>query len=250
MSRILIAVVFALSAQFLSVGPVKAGDTADRHILGYSKDARWFAFVEHGIQDGSGFPYANLYILDVTRDRWAPGTPVRVLLKDERATAGEAYGRLLSRAAGKLKKYGTRYPGRLLASRPLTEDWNRSLDLSKPSELRFKVSYPYGHDAKVRANAFAVGDKSACDDLWAPMGLSLSIGTGDEPAREIYRDKRLPKSRACAQGYALADVYGAPVAPFGSKKGKAVALVYVFTHGFEGKDARVIAIPFDMPAAR
>ncbi|MBN9059609.1 MAG: DUF2259 domain-containing protein, partial [Rhizobiales bacterium] len=41
-----------------------AGDFAERSILGFSPDGGRFAFEEFGIQDGSGFPYSNIFVLD------------------------------------------------------------------------------------------------------------------------------------------------------------------------------------------
>ena len=42
----------------------RAGDVAELEILGFSDDGGVFAFEEYGVQDGSGFPYANRYYID------------------------------------------------------------------------------------------------------------------------------------------------------------------------------------------
>jgi predicted secreted protein len=44
--------------------PALAADTAALSILGFSRDQGVFAFEEYGIQDGSGFPYSNIYAID------------------------------------------------------------------------------------------------------------------------------------------------------------------------------------------
>jgi predicted secreted protein len=68
----------------------RAGDAATRDIIGFSPDGRYFAFEQHGIQDGSGFPYAEIFVIDAAEDRWVPGTPIRKRADDEKAKAGNA----------------------------------------------------------------------------------------------------------------------------------------------------------------
>src|SRR5690606_23869442 len=65
------------------VSPSLAGDTAQLQILGFSADGRIFAFEEYGVQDGSGFPYANRFYIDTTTDSYISGSPIRVRLDDE-----------------------------------------------------------------------------------------------------------------------------------------------------------------------
>jgi len=57
--------------------PALAGDTAEINVLGFSADGSIFAFEEYGVQDGSGFPYANRFYIDTASDKFLPGTPVR-----------------------------------------------------------------------------------------------------------------------------------------------------------------------------
>src|SRR5690606_10447936 len=56
----------------------QAGDRALFDALGYSPDGRYFAFEEYGVQDGSGFPYSNIYVIDLVDDVWVGGSPFRV----------------------------------------------------------------------------------------------------------------------------------------------------------------------------
>jgi predicted secreted protein len=50
-------------ALLLAVPAAHAGDYAYRDILGFSSDGKSFAFEEYGVQDGSGFPYANIFVV-------------------------------------------------------------------------------------------------------------------------------------------------------------------------------------------
>src|SRR5690606_4210255 len=65
---------------------VRAGDVAELDILGFSQNGGIFAFEEYGVQDGSGFPYANRYYIDTATDSYVKGTPVRVRIDDENAS--------------------------------------------------------------------------------------------------------------------------------------------------------------------
>jgi predicted secreted protein len=57
----------------------------------------------------------------------------------------------------------------------------------------------------------------------------------------IHRDSAVPASRGCPLGYAITAV----VAPMGyPDTDRLVAMVSVFTRGFEGVDERFIAVPF------
>jgi hypothetical protein len=59
----------------------------------------------------------------------------------------------------------------------------------------------------------------------------------------IHKDESLPASRHCAVGYDLSAV----VAPTGDPDtGHMVAIVGVYSHGFEGPDHRFIAVPFTL----
>ena len=70
----------------LLLSPVaRAGDAAEFRAHGFSSDAqgRYFAFEEFGVQDGSGFPYSNIYNVDLEKDAWVDESPVRVTIKEE-----------------------------------------------------------------------------------------------------------------------------------------------------------------------
>ena len=62
-----------------------AGDFADRELLGFSRDGAYFAFEEFGVLDGSGIPYSNIYVVEVDKDAWIDGTPIRLKGAEEGA---------------------------------------------------------------------------------------------------------------------------------------------------------------------
>ena len=98
----LVAVVIACT---LCAAPASAGDFAERHIFGFSPDGSHFAFEEYGVQDGSGFPYSNIYIVDVANDSWLPGTPLRVRIDDESAGCDMPGNKVISREGFTIARY-------------------------------------------------------------------------------------------------------------------------------------------------
>ena len=52
---------------------VFAGDYAHFHFIGFSRDAKYLAFEEYGINDDvdDSSPYSNIYIVNVRENRWA-----------------------------------------------------------------------------------------------------------------------------------------------------------------------------------
>ena len=112
---------FVIGSLLLASAPAQAGDYADRAILGFSADGSHFAFEEFGVQDGSGFAYSNIYLIDTDKDSWVSGTPIRVMREDEdvpleavRAEAGKAAAPLLAR-------YGITPGGQVVVSNPSSE---------------------------------------------------------------------------------------------------------------------------------
>ncbi len=234
-----------LTVLALVSGAAVAGDTASRHMFGFSADARWFAFEEFGVQDGSGFPYSNIYLIDTKRDRWAPGTPVRVRIDDEKATVATASARARRSAKAKLDQYGIRVPGRLLASAPLNE-LNGS-DGNGTTKTTFQPGFPYGPQFTLHLKTFEGKKSSKCFQDDRPLGLVLEAQVYDGARTVLYRDTSVPKSRGCPLAYAISDVYQAPDS---AAEGVTMVLLYVRTIGFEGKDSRFLAIPVRLPTVK
>ncbi|MEJ8572682.1 DUF2259 domain-containing protein [Microbaculum marinum] len=64
-----------------------AGDLARLEVLGFGSEGKYVAFEEYGVQDGSGFPYSTIYIVDTDTDSWLPDTPVRIVVEEENIEA-------------------------------------------------------------------------------------------------------------------------------------------------------------------
>ena len=88
--RFLAVIVTSLMFVLTGLTTALAADAADRAIIGFSGDGRFFAFEEFGIQDGSGFPYANIYVIDLEKDRWVEGSPEHIEVRLRSSTTPQA----------------------------------------------------------------------------------------------------------------------------------------------------------------
>jgi predicted secreted protein len=231
----------------LSGGMSYAADAAERQILGFSPDGRYFAFEQFGVQDGSGFPYSEIFVINLDNDRWLDGTPVRVRLENDAQSLGKARDKALSEARKFLEQSHIENNGRVLASNPVNQK------TENPQHLVFHSYYTsLGHLEPVDETdqdviTLTVEDvvlptPEACPIGDTPLaGFVLKAKRGAEPFHLVYRDKTIPASRGCPLKYSLSDAVA--YASADGRIQRLVALVNVFSFGFEGADRRFIAVP-------
>ncbi|WP_018185120.1 DUF2259 domain-containing protein [Kaistia granuli] len=237
MRSFVLAVSLSAAAMF-AAAPAIAGDFAERAILGFSEDGGRFAFEEFGIQDGSGFPYANLFVIDTKKDSWVDGTPIRIRLDDETKTLAAARQAAAAQAAPLLKSIDQ--PGTLLASNPITESGR------DPYRIVFKRHAPQqlaGPDLTVELETIPLAAPGNDDPSYKTQGFRLLLKTEDGTT-VLHEDEALPASRGTALDYRINDVvihqrFGQPAT--------LVVLVMVLTRGFEGPDGRYLAVTAPLP---
>lgn len=243
-----------LIAGIIALAPAAhAADLAEHRILGFSPDGSVFAFEEFGVQDGSGFPYSNIYFVDTAADRWLPGTPFRVMLDDmdavESGRIGLADARTEARAAasGMLDEHRIEDRWLTLAHSPLGEFE------ASPTSLTFGIQPPWSGLADIEERfraeldlyyAESPGQDCATYIGDRPMGYRLRLTRLDSGANRIlHEDSAIPRSRGCPITYRLSRV----VAPDAWPVEQVVVLISVMRHGFEGADRRFIAVPGRLP---
>lgn len=230
----------AVTAITLACGPACAGDYASLDVLGFSPDGATFAFEEYGIEDGSGFPYAGIYVVDTGDDSWVAGTPVRVRTEDESASLAEVRRQARDRAEPVLEARHVGSPGNLVASNPPTEI---SAD---PHHVAFlaRIVTPMGGSRYDLALTEITLPAASCPDVGKPFrGFRLTLSTGGR-THTLAEDQAIPSSRHCPLGYAISDVLtyypdgGAPVL---------AVILSMYTVGFEGNDRRFLAVTAPLP---
>jgi predicted secreted protein len=229
----------ATAALIFAITPAMAGDRASLDIIGYSQDGYYFAFEEFGIQDGSGFPYSNIYVVNLVNDSWLPGTPVRVQADSEFEDLQSIRAEAAEKVQPTIASLHVNVPADVIA---LIGDGTPD---NTAKSLRFGVpSYNAGEvigDYELKISTFPAKAASPCAEWFSvdPLGVKLTI-TENGKTRTLQEDADLPRSRGCPTAYRLHSV----VLPFEAQDiTQGVALISVYPGGFEGPDRRFIAVP-------
>lgn len=224
----------------LFTGPATAGDFANLNVLGFSSDGSIFAFEEYGVQDGSGFPYANRFYIDTSTDQFISGSPIRVRIDDETADVVQARADaaaqgqsiitddVLSQNAGYLAGFNavteaSADPFRMTVNpRPVVPPVDREVEF-RLTELQFAPS----------GNCEGIQDVSTGFKL---VQVGLEIG---QEARLLHEDASVPGSRKCPNGYRIGGVH--TFFPEGAAPVYAITIA-VRSFGFEGPDYNWMAV--------
>lgn len=234
----------------LAAPAAQAADSAQSRAIGFSPDGRYFAFEQYGIQDGSGFGYSDIFILDIERDRWVPGTPVQVLIEDESTHIDEARKQASQQAQPLITQFKATGTFDTLLHRPFTDYWH---DRRKVRFARYYSStadtgaYDALGSYELEVKDVALPTPAECTetDIAMPVGMEVSMKNLKTGVTKTFaRDTSIPKSRGCAHGYDIEAIF----APTSHDTGidPLVALIGVYTRGFEGSDRRFIAVPLEL----
>jgi len=234
--------VLAAATLFLPAPPARAGDTADLQLLGFSRNGDFFAFEQYGTEDGSGFPYSEIFVIDVIGDSWVPPSPFR-LRSEEDTGPGDAADTALSE---------TRAENRL-AAQPLLQEkaiavMGETVGFNPRSELTsdpFKMIVatrehflPGAPPVDLTLAEYDLPD-AECQSYGADTKGFLLTMVHNGVTRILNEDKTLPKSRRCALGYRISRF----VTHFPQEAPPVFAvLIQVESFGFEGPDRRYLAI--------
>jgi predicted secreted protein len=220
-----------------------AGDFSQHRVFGFSPSGSHFAFEEFGIQDGSGFPYATVYLIDVASDGWVPGSPVRVRLENDGASLAEACAQAEAGSATLRRQYGTDAKPNHVASNPVTEL------TADPRYVRVNprlVVPPVDDPYSFKLVSYPLPVDETCDAFGETKGFRLTVERDAQDGRRIVanEDSAIPASRGCPLDYRIAEIY-----TFYPEAGPPVfaALIRIVQVGFEGPDGRLIAVTGRLP---
>lgn len=227
----------------LSTAGALAGDFSTFQSLGFSPDGSVYAFEEFGIQDGSGFPYSNIYFIDTKKDAYLTGTPIRVRIDDEAADIARARSDASGKARNLLQAHGVlSHPGALAAFNPMGEV---GVDRMRIEYLPHAVEPTPGGNFALTLEELPLEASDKCRDITPDnaKGFRLKLVKRDGEAADmiLHEDTRIPDSRRCPLSYQISGAV-----TFNPPGGEPVhvALVLVRSFGFEGADGRWIAVPF------
>ncbi|MCA1405112.1 DUF2259 domain-containing protein [Ensifer sp. IC3342] len=246
MSKRAVVTTTLLAAATIAAAEVRAGDFAALQPIGFSSDGNVFAFEEYGVQDGSGFPYSTIYVLDTRKDAFLPGAPVRAVIEKDGGALHEARREAHRRAAPLIDAYRLAdAPGILAAFNPVTETSSAAHTLSYdafPANEPFRKSYALTLEEK------GFEPQGVCSSFLKEVkGFRLVMTEqAGKPAQDLLQeDTRIPESRRCPTGYRIGGVV-THINNDGSEVH--VVMILVKSLGFEGStDGRWIALPARLP---
>lgn len=236
MKRLCVTLVF-----FLWVAVVLAGDVAEFRPIGFSESGQYYACAQIGVQDGSGFPYADLWVIDVLKNEQVATVGVQ-LTEEKDGTLGTPEQALKQAiGAAKLERFSIQKQ----------ENPGTDLLVHVPTDHSGIASPVFSLEARVEGGASGVSPKfgvliettktePALQDMPTDFGpaqlLKLSLMSLEEPRTRLVlqEDKRLPKSRAYPLSYTVRRVTA-------FREGLVVIVSYT-TPGFEGPNVRYIAV--------
>lgn len=267
MPRLSIAALAGLAGLIATTAVATAAEYSSANSLGFTRDGNHFVFEEYGSTDGLGAPYVSLYAIDIVRDKWLKGTPVRLQSTEEEVFAQEqklseqgitdpfdmeestqaAIDALRAKAQQKAKpvlnSIGKLYAGDIRVHNPpheLTSD-ARNVRFSVPG-YRSMINNP----PEIKAWALKLQEKpfppsDACFGNYEEMyGFSLVLTNEQSGEQMILNDdKRVPGSRECPLKYYIEQVLAFPRKDGGFSL---AVLVRYATPGFEGPDGRFIGV--------
>lgn len=229
----------SLALALAMTAPAYAGDRAFADFIGFSEDGRFFAFEEFGVQDGSGFAYSTIYVIDLTVDAWVPGSPYRFQADDETIALGRARNEAAAMAAGTIAELGIGQPADIIALNGDGEAGDGlTLHFAQPGYFPGETLDPY----TLSLEAFDAETREDCSMFTGEPGkgfaLTLSGGDGET---ELHRDTgTLPASRGCITAYRL---YAVVTPQYAAPTVAGVAILSTYPVGFEGPNRRFLAVP-------
>lgn len=228
----------AVVTAVLLTSPAIAADAAKRHVFGFSPDGKYFAFEQYGVQDGTGYPYSDVFLIDIETDTWVKGTPARQLIKQSGVSVKKAREMARVRAQPYLWRLNVGTRGKHVVNDPTAEAdaAARFIAFTIPDE---ESAFGLGK-VRLRLTEVALPLESCAtvDEPTRGFVLVLEDETG-QPIRILEEDTEIPKSRGCPIHYGISDVLVMP------RRGTGPALIVIisiYRFGFEGLDRRFIAI--------
>ncbi|MBS1971903.1 MAG: DUF2259 domain-containing protein [Bdellovibrionales bacterium] len=214
-----------LTLGLLASSLTHAMDTKNFHNLGFSKNQKYFAFADSVVQDGSGFPLADVYVVNTAKNTITKHT--RVMIEDDSSfDENEALQKAIAKAD--LTKNGIIAGQNLGVATPASEQ----------SPLRLPLT-ANGRDYTIELKQLPAGtlNPNCIEDLEDQM-IEVSLESSSQKIT-LQKDQRQPKSRECSYDYRIDRAL---------VNGKSLVVVLSYqTFGFEGPDTNHMVVTGTLP---
>jgi predicted secreted protein len=203
-----------------------AGDNANLDFIGYSKNGKYVAFEQYGVNDGNGLHYSEIFIVNVISNIYAI-KPIKSKPNDD-SKLSTLRKKIKFQAQAKLNKFkiDQEIIGKKLISHPLS-------DVGVANKT---ATFIYNFDKfNLKLTEFLAKPVKDCFGFGQAKIFKLSLTKNNGKSKILQKDKKLPKSRDCPLNYRIQDV-------FVYQDKYIVVFLNMFLTGFEGKNMRYLAI--------
>lgn len=225
----------------LGLSALYAGDYASLNFIGFSEYGDYLAFEQYGCYDGSGFPYSEIFFVDVAGNDfiWAP---ISEVVDDEIESETSVQELAMVRSRSKLQELGIIQGnvGEHIIAHPTTEP-----DVD-PHFVRFgETVEPLNEDADPAKFELLLTETEVetpadhdldCGSARILELLLINTETGQE--QMLQQDTKLPERRGYVYAYRIEDVY---LYYYAHHRFIAV-FINCYTPGFEGPDMRYMVV--------
>ena len=257
-----IAVALAIALAFPS--GARAADAAALKVLGFSPDGRYFGFMQYGPQWEAERFHAEVFVIDVNRDRFVAGVPLRIIAKmkddatdDNIAPHLKAFlASVQKRATNQFGQHKISKPGALLARFAEAKADEHSSGSETPAKGAgtdtISAKHPVLGELKLNLETKTIDwpkasrlgahkEATSCAEEMDPEKGAAFRLTLERAGRSIvlHDDKTIPLSRNCTIGYGIVEVHA-----LDRPDGKVALAVMLGMHsrGFEGSDRLFLAV--------
>ncbi len=213
----------ALLLALLSLCAFARPARAELEVLGFSADGKHAVLLEHGVAEGSGYPWARATVLEVAKNT-VVGKPVEVTLESGDATEQEAVAKAKKAFEETRGKLGV---AALKAAKLIAHD--------EKGNLKDREGAPIGTLKLTSRKAKGKEAARPCDEPFAAYLVTLRMfWMDDDTPAKLLADKKVPKERACTQGCKLGRVF--------ADGRSAVFELECAVQGYEGPATKSVAV--------
>ncbi len=213
-----------------------AGNLPKLGQTGFSADGAYFSFEQYGFEDGSGFPFSSITIIDVAQNKEVVGSPFNVKIENETQPLFVARQRVQQHAEKVLQKLGiSGNYGHMVANNPISQ-LGKSSDRMEFTPNKWVTG---AHELiEISLETYPVVSKQDCSVFGPVVGFRLLMNSGGT-TQVLYQDGEIPKGRFCPQSYQLDRI---EVLVKSSNLLVLAIIVRAYSPGFEGQDATYLAV--------
>lgn len=224
--------ILLLSAILLLTNTLLFGDAATLEFLGFSRDGKYLAFEQYGNQDGSGFPYSEVFFFNVVNNSFV-GKPIKHIEMDEGVSLKQTRKKVFNLARSKIQSFGITKDKKVthVISHPPT-------DLgADPKNVRFTIWNPLTIPGGWTGAGYEISLKEMetsqdCSGYRKGKMLELSLTNhSTNQTKVLQKDTKPPENSDCAYAYRIQDIF-----IYDSKY--IAVFLNVLTTGFEGPNVR------------